>query len=667
MLKNRIYPVALAILLSVSVFFQGMYTEGGKYTAVVFGYMIAVAVLFGAALWSGKLSLKPQTFVDWFIVSCVAVYLVSTVTAVSLWDATYCLSRYIGCYLLYFTVKSFDKDDIRWFYRIVFYLATVASVYGLYLGISGDAFDYKKGLLLSVFKYHNTSAVFFAVAFIVGLYLVSDCSKKERVIIACCNTLLLSSVVYTQSRGTWLVLAIALVINLLAIRKKESFSVVVSSLVSSGIATVVTFPGFLSSFSERNVIAVDDFSSLYVCAEPVMCVVYVAIGLAIACVISLLTSKIGEEKLFTTKSVSIMIPVFLFFGVIIMMFFAPDSIVTRLKEFSFGADTVTERFTFFRDATKIFCDNPITGIGGDGWKYVYPSVQSEYYTVAHPHNYLAEMMTDSGILGILLYLLMIVSFVLSALKNKEGYKLPAMLTAFVLIAHTFFDFDTDFYVILSLLFISFGFISSEKTEKPSGKLFVLIPLIFVVWSGMNIIAYNASSDVATAKSGIEQYSLSKKAVDFMPINSDYLTIHGNICRMMGKTDDKYRDEALAALEKAHKLNSYHYETINQLAYSYLESGDYKKACDTMKLLPYNQPFIPKSYEYLSNMFNSVSQLSVDTGDYQYADYAVAMFVEGYEHGQKVSSECRARIEMGTPVHEIYAKCCIYGDMRAGRR
>ena len=366
------------------------------------------------------------------------------------------------------------------------------------------------------------------------------------------------------------------------------------------------------------------------------------------------------------------VPVAVLALIVFLMFFAPGAISERIRDFSFGSSTVSERTMFMNDAFEIFRRNPITGIGGDCWKYVYPEVQRQYYTVAHPHSFFAEMMTDAGVFGILLYLFMIVSFVIGFIKNKGENKIVVKIIALVILLHSFFDFDTDYFTLLALFFVALGILSSDGSCGTRNKFLMIIPIVFIVWSVLNIASYvsykNATEAAASGKFTPNQvYNYSKTAVNLMPFNSDYLTVHGNICRMLGGTDGKYRDEAVDILEKAHRLNRYHYETINQLAYSYLESGDYIKACDTMKLLPYNQPFMPKSYDYLNNMFNSVSQLSVDTGDYKYADYAVAMFSEGYEYGHSVSSACRSRIEMGTHVHKTYANCCIYSDMRAGRR
>ena len=63
----------------------------------------------------------------------------------------------------------------------------------------------------------------------------------------------------------------------------------------------------------------------------------------------------------------------------VFVFFSPDIIMERIREFSMGSSTVTERQMFFKDAMKIFSDNPITGIGGNCWQYVYPAVQQKYY------------------------------------------------------------------------------------------------------------------------------------------------------------------------------------------------------------------------------------------------------------------------------------------------
>ena len=83
MIKDRIYPILLCILLSISLFFQGMYTESGERT-VIFLFMIAVAVIFSYAVVTGSVSLRPASMMDWFVVSCIIVYAISSFTSVSL-------------------------------------------------------------------------------------------------------------------------------------------------------------------------------------------------------------------------------------------------------------------------------------------------------------------------------------------------------------------------------------------------------------------------------------------------------------------------------------------------------------------------------------------------------------------------------------------------------
>ena len=210
MTKNKICALVLGLLISISVFSEGMYRDGSQFV-----FMILVSVLFAVCVFVNGVDIVPRSLLDWFVVVCIPVYIIASFDAVSLWDAIASVARYICCYMIYYLGKSVLFDNKHVFYRVIYYIGTISCIYGLCRGITGEAYEAKRGLLLSVFGYHNASAVYFAVLFILGMYIASKRNSLERILVSVCNSLLAFSIIFTQSRGTWLVFVVCVLLNII--------------------------------------------------------------------------------------------------------------------------------------------------------------------------------------------------------------------------------------------------------------------------------------------------------------------------------------------------------------------------------------------------------------------------------------------------------------------
>ncbi len=645
----KIYTIITAILISVSVLFQGMYHDGPQYA-----FIGLVAVLVAVAILKGGVDFRPASLLDWFVIATVPVYIISSFTAVSLWDAFACVARYICCYLVYFLIKSIIKNNRLLFYRILYYAGVAASVYGLYSGIAGPGFDAKKSLLLSVFMYHNASAVFCASMFIIGMFLITRADFRERVLICVCNTLLVSTIVYSQSRGTWLVFLICVIAFLIFARKMENFSSVMMSVGAPLLGVLVSMNGFMAAFTVRD-------SNLF-CEDWLKCIVFLLLSIVVSVIVVLLCEKTAIKKLLSPKFAIAVIPAAVIIAFVAFVVLSPGEILQRIKDFSLDSSTVTERQMFFADAMMLFAKNPVTGIGGNCWQYVYPSVQTQHYTVAHPHSIIAEFMTDAGIFGLLLFALLVVALIIALIRFKGEEKLPAKIICILILTHSLFDFDTDYFSLVILLFSCFAIISDREVMRKSSKAFVVLPVILLAWSVLNCLSmlnYNSAMKLASEKAPYsEVYEKTSASVSFMPIKADYLTVHGNVCLAL-KNDRRYLDEAKEVLEKSHKLNKYHYQTIYQLSVCYLYMGEYEKSGETVSKLVKSQPFLNQTYDYISNIYEMIIEYGLQSNDDDLAVkctvYACNMMMENYSYAHMISNKYAAYIGMGTRTHANYTQ------------
>lgn len=643
---EKLTAAFLGIVLALSVFTEGMYREGGRY---IFWFVTAAVFVF--AVFKLKINIRPESPADWLLIAASAVYILCSITAVSPWDSISNIFRYIGIYLFCLLARRTVKENFCCFAFPLFFISAVSALWGIIDSLNiiriGGAYDQAKGLLLSVFHYHNASAIYFSCMFILGLYIVSVTDKKLlKAAVFGCNSLFISTVLYTQSRGCWFVLTAGVILFLVLNRKSDKFSEYIYSVIIPVLSAAAVMNGFMSAFSSR--------TGEFVCEKPGLCIFFVVLGICIAAALSFLSGIKLWKKLFIPKHILAASPVIIVLGVLAVIFVMPAELTNRIKEFSLSSATVTERAVFLKDAFKIFKQHPILGIGGDAWQYVYPSVQTQFYTVAHPHSYFAEMMTDAGIFGILLYAFLIFNFIFNINKSKKTSVSVSLITvSFMIMLHTLFDFDTDYYTIQTLLFVAIFLTSPEReTRKSYSKLAIVFPAVLLVWAALNGVAYlnyNHAVKTATADNAKEVYTYTKRAVTLMPIKVDYLVTHANVTLGRSGGEQKYLYEAKNCLDRAYSLNEYNYETITQLAIYKIRTGDYDGACDTIDTLVDLQPFIPETYMRIKAVYYDYmivplsSQLTEENA--QFLKTLCRRFVNSVNRAYPIFEKNHARIEI----------------------
>ncbi len=110
------------------------------------------------------------------------------------------------------------------------------------------------------------------------------------------------------------------------------------------------------------------------------------------------------------------------------------------------------RLSLWKTAYNIFLSNPINGIGPRGFRYVYYSYstpddfwhdESRIYPQTHPHLLILEIMTETGLIGLAGYLILLFMLIKQAweLRNQKTlfpFFLPVIVAVFPLNAHMAF-------------------------------------------------------------------------------------------------------------------------------------------------------------------------------------------------------------------------------------
>ena len=186
----------------------------------------------------------------------------------------------------------------------------------------------------------------------------------------------------------------------------------------------------------------------------------------------------------------------------------PGFVANRLQGL-FANENAIQRTAFFRDGMKVFRDHPIIGAGLGSFETLLFGYQDFYYQTKYVHNHYIQVLLDSGIIGIILYLSVLVS-VGAALwrgRRKDGdFRAlhPALCAAFVMIVlHSCMEvvMSISLYLpyacaVFSLIAVCYGRPVSRRAHcRIAAAVPGMIALVYAV-----LIVINLTADAGVRKS-----------------------------------------------------------------------------------------------------------------------------------------------------------------------
>ena len=134
-------------------------------------------------------------------------------------------------------------------------------------------------------------------------------------------------------------------------------------------------------------------------------------------------------------------------GIKLNRFLLTESMVRGI-ETAIHPQTMYERFGFYLDGFRMFLDYPLTGIGGDSWRYLYTSYQKHPYVANDLHSHAMQLIVEYGVIGLLVFLGFLAAFIallIRCLKLKDERDVLLLMIAGGLFAHSMIDVDFTFY------------------------------------------------------------------------------------------------------------------------------------------------------------------------------------------------------------------------------
>ncbi|MBE7042749.1 MAG: hypothetical protein E7399_04550 [Ruminococcaceae bacterium] len=617
--KESILAILFLILTFATFFMKGMFFEGEQFL-----YMGLLGI-FSAIVFLLIPSKQPfGNSMDWFVLGIVIVYGITLFTAIYFRNAAMELLKYVSCFLVYLIAKRLLTDKKTWLLTAVYLGGVIMSFIGLGAAsgayfISG-AYDSTKNLVMSLFQYHNTSALVLACVFLFGLSLYQKTKKLWMKLLLCAgNMIALLTVVFSESRGTWLLFPIMLFLYFWFLPKGQRHISV--PLLGTILSVGIFMRGTGNALASQNT---------------AICIIYMLASVLVAVLLGFLfetfLSKIRSCKamgIWVFVVVIILAVLFLLFGKYIL----PQSIFHRLTTFNFESRTVTERLTFYRDAFSVFKEYPIFGIGGGGWPYIYGAYQSYRYLANSPHSFLLHLMVEAGFLGVLVFLYFIITlirYMIKLLKSKSDARIetaPFLVAVISIFLHSMIDIDFSYFTVTTLTWILLAMLSGfEPSKLPNVSwlkwLGLIVSILIAVCGVLGKVAWNNYYKTAEfmQTDANQAYKCVSKAVSIDPSNSMYSITKGNIAfHLAAANTDQYKlkmyaDEARNTLEHAYQNNPNDHLLVNQLATFYVNISEFEKGCELIDRLLNIQPLNKESYLQVARIYETVGQICQKNGD-----------------------------------------------------
>jgi len=299
-----------------------------------------------------------------------------------------------------------------------------------------------------------------------------------------------------------------------------------------------------------------------------------------------------------TPAIRILIPLsFVFLLNIIQanQFTSTNSIQDRLSTLGkLNDDSSNQRFRYYSQAIESILKNPLIGIGIGNWelesiKYDAQNI-SGYVIPYHVHNDYLEIAAETGLIGALIYYLMIFivlfnlfkSLMLNLKRNETGFEFPLILSIGAYLLDAMFNFpfarplqQINLIFILSIAIIFFGTKQIKFDLKYLKIKFIFICLLvpFSIYSSIRI--FNSSVDQATLLRdyNLRLYNLSSSDIEKMESQYRNLTVTTlpikSVLGFYYYNEGRYRD-AISSLQQGTKYNPYLYFSETNIGLSYLQ-------------------------------------------------------------------------------------------------
>ncbi|PKM44118.1 MAG: polymerase [Firmicutes bacterium HGW-Firmicutes-8] len=639
--------IGLVFLLFYPPFLRGLFFAPELLMTHMF-----TAVLF-ALCWYDKLLRREVSFLkgplDYSISAFILIYALSLIGAVNMRGAVGELLKVINYFMVYWiaaqTVKS--EKDIKVLYRAIFISAVGVAAVGL-----GAAMGYIKypaaivgNRIYSTLQYPNTTAAFLALATFLGFALLNTSrTRAGKIIYMTGNMLLMAVIVASQSRGSWFLYPLVLILFFIGMPKYYRFSTFYNLVIALGVglqAARVLIPRMLAGTGQG-------------------ALKYIVLGMIITAaaqwgydlVIAWMDRRevrAGTRKLFGAGVAAYALVVAVVYVTYtaqavpsVAAQFAPADALNRAGTINNQDTSFVARLDLNKTAFKMALDYPFNGLGGEGWNALYHRYMPYLIYSSETHNYPAKVLVETGFLG-LFALCAIWIFWLKNLYRLWRARLEedswilvwgAGIGAVTLGIHSIYDFDLSMgamgIVLWGLWGITRGagklYLPCDSPVHGNSKKALLTLLAGTLGAAVLFIpgfslykAGEAGAEGAKAMTGRNWVEAEKKllqAVRLDPLSASYAADLAHVYTIKGiaANDRSQLDLARDYARRAVKYDPYNYQVRLRLMLVSLLSGQVERAVEDAESLVAQNPLDVHNFEILGKMYIASGRYLYESGE-----------------------------------------------------
>jgi len=443
------------------------------------------------------------------------------------------------------------------------------------------------------------------------------------------------TILFTYSRGGWLILPFTSLVFLLLVGRRGFLRGVLN-------LGIVALPVVLAAVPADRVLA--DGSPLFWA--------YFLSGLGAAALLEFVLYRLGLRLIPVSRAVAAAVGVVTLLGVALGAYIValrpdvlagvvPASVLARIKDISLSAYSASSRILWTLDAFKIVKDNPILGIGGDGWEVAYQVYQSYAYWSTEVHNHYLQVWVEAGTLGFLAFAGFI-ALTLYGTYRLLVRSLPAdrMVLAGIgvgflsLALHSGIDFNLSLAAVSFMLFATAGLaraamrLNPEVIALPELRLplaaggglgrvgaWALALFVLILCGSFVLASYEAQEAVERVRENDLEAALEsfERAIDLDPMQVAYRLDAAKVADALSVRDKSLLQVAREHFERAVDLQPTRAKVRSEYAAFLLKHGDIKNALAEFRAARERQPHHIRVYEDLVEAYFLVAKLLLQNG------------------------------------------------------
>ena len=680
--------IGLCILMIYPPFFRGLFFSKEFLPTHAFS-----ALLF-SLWWIHKLSVKKDKAflihpLDYAVLGLVTAYAVSLIPAVNTRAALGELLKNINYFMAFWMAAEATREIRKPQLLLNVLLASAALVALLGIGAAAGTFDYPGafmgGRIYSSFQYPNTLATYVTAAFFISMTLLLDCQYKwGKYIYSSINFTMLFVLIFTYSRGAWLVFPLIFGMYLIGLSKGKRAAAVVQ-FIQAVVPVILCLQGFSAAISGGMQLKAWFW---YLTG--------IALTIALAVLSDLLIKRIPRLN---KKTIIAAVGVcFAAFAAVAGTFYRliPQSILERLSRISLEQSSAGARLEFYRDAFKIIKDYPIFGAGGGGWKSLYQGYQSRLYWTTEVHSYFLQVWVESGTLGFIALIAVCVILAYEMYKlltakeidtSVRNHIWAAFVGAFAIGVHSLIDFNLSLGAVALFLWFLIGVVrggisyikeGTDTRAEPgrrysSAGAFVTAMSVLVIVVSFSLLIGEIKAERANKylaegniQKGIDAYDA---ATRFDPFNSEYRIQKALVLEFAGEEtgDVSFMDKAEEEYRKALKYDGYNAKNYSAAGFFYLKTGQAEKGFKCIDKAIELHPYLIDYYEEKAFAYKDLVKFLIENKNPEEAAKYIQSTLEIANDIRLVNEKSQRPIEMTYSLLTDLEKLAFMGNDIGNRK